>query len=114
MKIFIATSLSILCLPLFVFAQEIAPEKTEDWSNKPPVVKPGEGGKAPSDALILFANDNDLAKWEGVKGEVAAWSVKSNVLQIIKDAGDIQTKQKFGSIQLHIEWMTPDRSEDKG
>src|SRR5262245_26447228 len=89
-------------------AQKVKPEATEDWTNRPDVVTPGQSGSAPSDAIVLFANETDLTRWTKADGTPAAWEVKNNVMRIVKDAGDIQTKQKFGSVQLHIEWMTPD------
>jgi hypothetical protein len=104
----------LLQLVCFVSAQEIKRETTEDWSHKPPVVKPGEGMKPPSDAIILFFSDKDISKWEHLNANAATWKAKGQVLQIRKDSGDIQTKQKFGSVQLHLEWMTPDTAEDKG
>jgi hypothetical protein len=97
----------------FVSAQEIKPEATEDWSHKPPVVKPGNQMQPPSDAIILFSGSKDIAKWEHPDNKAATWKVKGEVIQIKKDSGDIQTKQKFGSIQLHLEWMTPDPEEDE-
>jgi hypothetical protein len=96
-----------------VFAQDVKPEATEDWSNKPPIVTPGTTGSPPSDAIVLFADERDLAKWEKADGTAAKWEVKKEVMQIVKDAGDIQSKLKFGSIQLHLEWMTPEPAEDE-
>jgi hypothetical protein len=96
-----------------VLAQEIKPAATEDWSNKPPVITPGKAGAAPSDAVVLFADKNDLSKWQRMDGTAATWEVTNDVLRIVKDAGDIETKQKFGNIQLHLEWMTPDAAEDE-
>jgi hypothetical protein len=82
----------------------------------PPVITPGEAscgdkvGTAPSDAIVLF-DGNDVSKWEGVKNPKAAfpWKVGEGYLETVKDAGDISTKQKFGSRQLHIEFATPEK-----
>ena len=108
--------LNLLLIPLsgFVSAQEIKPEATEDWSNKPPVVTPGKAGAPPSDAIVLFSGKRDLDKWEGIEGAPVKWEANDETLQIVKKAKDIQTKQKFGSIQLHLEWKTPGPEEDKG
>lgn len=100
-------------LVLSGYAQDVKPEATEDWSNRPPVVVPGKSGSSPSDAIVLFANEKDIGKWEKADGSPAQWEAKNDAVRIIKDAGDIQTKQKFGSIQLHIEWMTPNPAEDE-
>lgn len=96
-----------------MFGQEIKPEATEEWSNKPPVVTPGKAGAPPSDAVVLFSGKQDMDKWECIDGGPVKWDVKDDVLQIVKKASDIQTKQKFGSLQLHLEWRTPAPSEDK-
>jgi hypothetical protein len=112
MKAFLFSCL--LLLSLFVHAQEIKPSATEDWSVKPPVVTPGKKAAAPSDAIVLFAGKEDLLKWQTTDSTPVKWAVKSGVLQIIKKAGSIQTKQPFGSMQLHMEWRTPDPKEDKG
>ena len=83
------------------------PEATEVWSPVPPKVEPGKNpGDAPSDAIILF-NGKDLTGWESVNGGPAEWAVENGVMVDQPKAGHIQTRQKFGDIQLHIEWMVP-------
>lgn len=105
--------LGLICTLHNVNAQQIKPEATEDWSYKPPIVSPGKKGGVPSDAIVLFAGKDDLNKWETVDGSAPKWEVKKNTLRIVKKAGSLQTKQKFGSMQLHLEWKTPDPKEDK-
>ncbi len=106
--------LIILCfIGVCANAQEIKPGVTEDWTNKPPVVTPGNNLAPPSDAIVLFGSSKDITNWEKLDGSPARWSVRKGILQIQKDSGDIQTKQKFGRVQLHIEWMTPDPKEDE-
>jgi len=85
------------------YSQE--PKDTEDWSRKPEIVTPGKKNKPPSDAIVLF-NGKDFSKWTSAKGEVQ-WKRKSGVMEVVKGAGSIQTKDSFGDIQLHIEWRTP-------
>lgn len=94
-------------------AQEVEPKETEDWSRKPPVVKPVVKGSPPSDAIVLFSGKEDLDKWEHPDGSVPRWKVKGNSLVVEPKSKDLQTKQKFGSIQLHVEWKTPDPKEDR-
>jgi len=89
----------------------------------PPVVKPGtessqdQPGKAPSDAIVLFDGTN-LSGWTSVKGGPAKWTLRDGYMEVVKDAGDIKTKQYFGSCQLHIEFATPKKitgkSQDRG
>lgn len=116
----IFTSILILSLAYhYSFAQSdnIQPlppaSATEDWSKKPPLVTPASYGTPPSDAIILYRDKTDLNKWQHIGGEPVKWDVIENELVIVPKATDIETKQKFGSIQLHIEWKTPDPKEDK-
>lgn len=93
--------------------KKISPKDTEDWSRKPPIVTPVKKGKAPSDAIVLFSGKQDLDKWEHADGSPVKWKVKGKTLRIVKGATDIRTKQPFGSVQLHVEWKTPNPKEDK-
>ncbi|MDO5581703.1 MAG: DUF1080 domain-containing protein [Planctomycetia bacterium] len=85
----------------------------EDYRNgiqweEPALVKPGKtAGAAPSDAIVLFDGKN-LDAWEG-----GAWDVKDGVLTVNPKTGDIRSKEKFGSCQVHLEFMTPP-AESKG
>lgn len=91
------------------------PSATEDWSFKPPLVTPGESyAQPPSDAIILYAGKQDLAKWEHSDGTPVKWQATDDALTIVKKTTDIRTKQQFGSMQLHLEWKTPDPKEDVG
>jgi hypothetical protein len=77
---------------------------------KPPVVSPGaRPGDAPSDAIVLF-DGQDLSRWEtrnrqGVRP--AGWKVENGYMEVTPGAGSIMTKEKFGDVQLHLEFMTP-------
>lgn len=121
MKTFLIIKYSWLFLLSFMFpgaiaylqAQEIKPSATEDWSYKPSVISPSKNASPPSDAIGLFQKKNDIIKWNHADGSPVKWQVKGKTFRIVKDATDIQTKQKFGSIQLHVEWRTPDPKEDE-
>lgn len=107
-------ALTIFCVcSLHIFSQEIKPSATEDWTNKPAVVTPGKAGGAPSDAVTLFAKNEDIKNWLSEDGKNAGWEVNGDVLRIVKKSKSIITKKPFGSIQLHLEWATPDTVEDK-
>ncbi len=67
---------------------------------RPPVVTPGP---VPSDAIVLF-DGKDLSKWTFSK---APWKVADGYFEVVPKAGSISTKDKFGDMQLHIEWATP-------
>lgn len=89
----------------------------------PPVIRAGtestqdQPGKAPSDAIILFDGTN-LSGWTSAKGGPAKWIIRDGYMEVVKGAGNIKTKQHFGSCQLHIEFATPrkitDKSQDRG
>ena len=83
------------------------PEATEIWSPVPPKVEPAAViGQPPSDAIVLF-NGKDLSNWESVNGGPAEWGVENGEMVDRPKAGHIETKQKFGDCQLHVEWMVP-------
>ena len=96
---------------LFVNAQEVEPTKpaaTELYKPVPPKVTPGTNGAPPSDAIVLF-DGSSLDKWiSAVDSTEAKWTLNKDGSMTVKDrTGDIQTKQNFGSVQLHIEWKSP-------
>lgn len=85
------------------------PKATEQWSPAVPVVTPGAfaGWAAPSDAVVLF-DGKGLDKWSAVNtGGAAGWTVANGVVTVKKGTGNIQTKQAFGSYQLHLEYRIP-------
>jgi len=73
---------------------------------QPRVVDPGKIGGPPSDAIVLF-DGTDLSEWTSVDGKPAAWPVIGGVITLKSGTGDIYTKRKFGSAQLHVEFATP-------
>ncbi len=95
-----------------LFAQ-MRPEYTEVWEPQPAEVTPGDParGGAPSDAIILF-DGSDLLAWVSASdGGPARWDVRGGILTVNKAAGDIHTKEAFGSYQLHLEWCVPPMDE---
>lgn len=89
------------------------PKATEVWSPIPPKVTPGATvGAPPSDAIVLF-DGKSLAGWKSAKGGEAKWRIDKGELVVAPGAGDIQTKQNFGDVQLHVEWMAPNLPPDK-
>ncbi|HKS56198.1 MAG TPA: DUF1080 domain-containing protein [Steroidobacteraceae bacterium] len=92
---------------------EIDPALTEVWKPVPPIVTPGAGTAAPSDAVVLF-DGKDLSAWESAKGGPAKWRVEGNAFTVVKGTGDIRTKRAFGDAQLHIEWRAPAKIEGEG
>jgi len=82
----------------------------------PKVVTPGaQPGQPPSDAIILF-DGKDLSKWTAarlgtaaytVSSDAAPWKVGNGYFEVVPRSGDIASKEKFGDVQLHVEWMEP-------
>ncbi|MDO3628306.1 DUF1080 domain-containing protein [Mucilaginibacter sp. BT774] len=93
---------------VMAFAQQAKPEDTETWEPIPKVVTPGATFKdAPSDAIILFDGKN-LDEWvQNADGSPAKWDVADGILTVNKNYGNIETKRKFNSYQLHLEWRVP-------
>lgn len=78
-----------------------------EWP-EPKVVTPGEKpSDPPSDAIVLIGTEG-MSAWDG--GE--KWKFEDGVATAAK--GGINTKQKFGDIQLHMEWAAPDEVKGSG
>ena len=99
----------------------MTPTMSEYWAPKPPVVTPGNQATAgaPSDAIVLFdgTEKSMTDNWVTVnmrtnEAAPAKWIVKDGAMTVNKDVrnggGNIQTKENFGSFQLHIEWCIPE------
>jgi phosphodiesterase/alkaline phosphatase D-like protein len=108
------------------------PALTEVWEPVPPVVTPGASAvirairddpgvnafdvkvaMPPSDAVVLFDGTN-LDAWQHADGTPASWRVGDGAFTVVRGAGDIETKQAFGDVQLHLEWRTPAAVEGEG
>jgi hypothetical protein len=96
-----------LCLIPRGSAQTVIPWKIHDPDRPlPAIVDPGQAGKAPSDAIVLFEGQ-DLSKWEGPNGGAPAWTVENGYMEVKPGAGSISTKRAFGDCQLHVEFSEP-------
>ncbi len=91
------------------FAQQLRPEDTEQWTPEPPVVQPGAAATAspPSDAIVLLGPATGLGEWASMDGKGAGWTVTGGVMTVKKGTGNIQTRRRFSSYQLHLEWRIP-------
>lgn len=97
-------------------------QKTEKHLPDPTVIQAGKKGKAPSDAIILF-DKGSLSNFESISeglvvsskdGSPAAWKVNGKKFTVVPGTTNIQTKEKFGDCQLHIEWKTPPKDVREG
>lgn len=92
------------------------PEMTEIWEPEVEVITPGDKPReAPSDAIKLF-NANGLEHWVSQKdtSKPAPWAIKDGYFEVVPGTGGIQTKMKFGDVQLHLEWSAPDEVQYSG
>jgi hypothetical protein len=88
-------------------AQEPQPQPFPAPKTEPPIVTPGRSNsEPPSDAIVLF-NGRDLSSWRGGSGGPAKWIVRDGYVEVVPGSGDMETADKFGDAQLHIEWATP-------
>src|SRR5882672_11399343 len=81
----------------------------------PSVVTPAAApGGAPSDAIVLF-DGKDLSRWQSHASTIskagnsgpAEWKLGDGFVEVVPRTGDMETREKFGDIQLHIEWSSP-------
>jgi hypothetical protein len=74
----------------------------------PVVVTPGAyvSQLPPADAIVLF-DGTSLAKWSQAEGKPARWRVVDGAFEVTPNTGTLSTRESFGDVQLHIEWMSP-------
>ncbi len=87
----------------------------DDRRPHPKVVTPSDHcGGAPSDAIVLFDGQN-LDAWTAHASSIThagaagapEWKVENGYFEVVPHTGDIATKEKFGNVQLHVEWSEP-------
>lgn len=88
----------------------VRPEDTEVWAPVPATVAPGAAFfpvEPPADAIVLF-DGAGLDEWVNTRdGMPAGWRVADGVITVDKSVGNIETRRRFGSYQLHLEWRVP-------
>ncbi len=65
--------------------------------------------RPPSDAVVLF-DGKDLSQWVDCgRGQPPEpkWKVENGYLEVVPKTGHICSKEKFGDVQLHVEWAAP-------
>jgi len=90
------------------------PKETEVWKPVPKQINPYGQSGVPSDAIVLFDGSN-FDQWvSSVDSTEVKWFINEDKSMSVKDkTGDIQTKQNFGSIQLHLEWRSNPENKAK-
>jgi hypothetical protein len=69
----------------------------------PKRVEPGPAGPPvppPADALVLFSG-TDAAAWQPLKD----WKIEDG--HLVAGNGKLTTREEFGDVQLHLEWLAP-------
>ncbi len=77
---------------------------------EPKMVNPGP---PPADAIVLF-DGRDFGAWQHSDGSPVKWNLVDGAMEVVKKAGQIETKRAFSSCQLHIEWATPTEVSGNG
>ena len=97
-------------------AQITDPAATEFYTPVPPKVDAGAAtNEAPSDAIILFGADGNTDEWVMKESEAPVeWTVENGVMTVKPGTGFIKTRRKFGDVQLHIEWRSPQEPDKEG
>ena len=112
MKIYLFILITLL--PVFAHAEQPTPDPSI-----PPIVNPGtygnpdKVGKPPSDAIVLFDGKN-FDQWESTKGGEVKWKLIEGAMEVVQGTGTIQTKEKLGYGQYHVEWRTPEEVKGSG
>lgn len=111
-----------LCFAAALMAGSAEAQSTQEWPvhsrerPKPRVVDPGTAAlpvPPPKDAVVLFDGSN-LSKWIQKDGKAPGWIVRNGYFEVRPGAGDLQTRDSFGDVELHVEWATPDPPKGAG
>ncbi len=109
MKIIIGAAITALAS-----FQAIAQTPERPMSPAPKIVAGSINGSAPADAIVLFDGTN-LDAWERTADDMPArWILEEGAMTVQRGVGTIKTKQRFGDIQLHVEWRPTANIEGEG
>jgi hypothetical protein len=70
------------------------------------VTAPATPGGPPSDAIVLF-DGKGSSQWVHRNGSPAKWPVRDGAIVCNSGSGDIFSKPKIGSAQIHVEFAIP-------
>ena len=105
--------MAALAVAAVVSAQGTPSKRPPEKIDAQPKVVVAHPGQPPSDAIVLF-DGKDVSQWVYKDGRAAQWPVADGVLMCKSGTGNIYTKQKFGSAQIHVEFATPYMPEAHG
>ncbi len=109
------TDYKVIVYEEYLKEEPTEPEATEFYEPKVPAVGNALNRNIPHDAIVLF-DGSSLDGWIHTQDSTAAkwhWN-KDKTMTVADKTGDIQTTQNFGSVQLHLEWMSPAKIEREG
>jgi len=90
---------SLLCAALLA-------QRAGDGPQPTPVVPGALPGQPPSDAIVLF-DGKDISQWQYKDGRAGAWPIVDGILTCKSGTGNLYTKRRFGSAQIHVEFAVP-------
>lgn len=112
MKKLTAVVLAALLAIVMAGAQKRGTQKKENGP-QPAMVDPGGPNRPPSDAIVLF-DGRDLSNWMMADGQPADWAVQDGTMLCRTGAGDLHTRLKFRSAQIHLELSVPFMPDQSG
>lgn len=118
-RYYILTVVSVLALTILsqvacAQQREWVPEDTEFYEPVPPVIEAVPAfQQPPSDAVVLF-DGTSFAAWESAGGGDVEWTLEDGAMTVKPGTGNIVTKEKFGSVQLYLEWKSPEVIDGDG
>jgi 3-keto-disaccharide hydrolase len=113
---------AVLCVALALGVTAPVTAQQRQWPihsmdrPRPRIVTPGRAGPPvppPSDAIVLF-DGSSLSEWQGENGQPAAWKLGDGYFEVAPGTGSIETRRRFGDVQLHIEFATPSPPSGEG
>ena len=91
------------------------PKLTEVWFPVPPKVTPGAtpGARAVGCHRAVRRQESRRAGRTPTPAAPPGWKIDNGEMVVGPGTGDIQTKEAFGDVQLHVEWRDPQLPPDK-
>jgi hypothetical protein len=80
---------------------------------QPLIVTPARDDRPPSDAVLLF-DGRDMEGWVTAEGNPALCHVEDSTMVCTSGVGNIFSKARFQSAQLHLEFSVPPMPDQKG
>lgn len=88
----------------FLLAAPAFAQVEQPMDPQPLMVQGSVNSATPSDAIVLFSG-SDLSAWErAADDEPARWLIEDGAMTVQRGVGTIKTRQRFGDMQLHLEW----------